>query len=219
MVQDDPLGDIRITNGLSDRLRAGVNIYQRIEQPDTGKLNLHIEEKLRVIPGAFERELPPGFTFSRKLYRDVHIDPTRNRPSSEALWRRLKNKGDFPRVNPFVDLTNLLSLTFQICFGLYDLEKIAGDITLTLGDDSDHYGGIGKDILHMKGKIVLKDSQGAFGNPSSDSSRTRVNSRTSRIMQVLFFHKQDPRADELTREASRAFHAFFHIGFSRSFLI
>ena len=216
MTQDNPRSDIHITNELSDRLRAGINVFQPIGNPDTRELGLHIQNELKAISERFREEMPPGFSFSRRLYRDFHIDPTKNRPSSEALWRRLKNKGDFPRVNPFVDLTNLLSLSFQICFGLYDLDKIRGDVRLILGGESDQYRGIGKDTLHMKGKIILADNLGAFGNPSSDSARTRVTGQTSGILQVLFFHQQDPEAEALTRNAARTFAGFFQIGEIRS---
>jgi len=216
MAQDNCLADIQITNQLPDRLRAGINIYQPIEIRDIPKLNRHIQHQLNTITETFRQELPSGYQFSRRLYRDFHIDPTKNRPSSEALWRRLKNKGNFPRVNPFVDLTNLLSLSFQICFGLYDLDKISGDIRLDLGTKSDQYRGIGKDVLHMEGKIILADHLGAFGNPSSDSSRTSVSGETSRILQILFFHRHDPESETLTQKAARTFSDFFQVGEIRS---
>lgn len=212
MDQDSPITDFQITNELSARVRAGINIFQDIAIPETRELDTHIQKELASIPRLFQKEPPPGYAFSRQLYRDFHIDPTKHRPSSEALWRRLKKKGDFPRVNPFVDLTNLLSLTFQICFGLYDLDRISGGIRLTLGTDSDHYRGIRKDVLRMGGRIILKDNLGAFGNPSSDSLRTAVSGDTKQILQVLFFHPLDPEAESHTRNASRAFDNFFRIG-------
>jgi DNA/RNA-binding domain of Phe-tRNA-synthetase-like protein len=150
------------------------------------------------------------------LYRELHIDPTKHRPSSEALWRRLKNKNDFPAVNPFVNLTNLLSLKFQICFGLYDLEKIKGNVNICVGQKADRFCGIRKDILNLEGKIVLKDSEGAFGNPSSDSLRTSVDVSTTRILQVLFFHPSDPDAIEITRSAFQTFKQFFPVSVSHS---
>jgi DNA/RNA-binding domain of Phe-tRNA-synthetase-like protein len=211
--------EIQITNQLSEKLLAGINLYGEITSTDRQKLETHIQREIISITKQYQEKMPPGYEFSRKLYREFHIDPTKNRPSSEALWRRLKNKGDFPRVNPYVDLTNLLSLSFQVCFGLYDLEKIEGDVRLCLGTDSDQFQGIGKDILHMKGKITLKDSLGAFGNPSSDSLRTSVDPSATRIMQILFFHKQDPAAETLTRKAAQTFSDFFQIRAVQSSLI
>ncbi len=213
------MNEIQITNQLSGKLSAGINLYRDIKNPDPQKLEIHIQNELSSIIKKYRENMPSGYNFSRKLYREFHIDPTKNRPSSEALWRRLKNKGNFPRVNPFVDLTNLLSLKFQICFGLYDMEKIEGKISLILGTDRDQYQGIRKDILHMKGKITLIDSEGAFGNPSSDSLRACVNASTSNIMQVLFFHKQDPDASKLIQETIATFKKFFQIRDIQSDLI
>jgi DNA/RNA-binding domain of Phe-tRNA-synthetase-like protein len=191
----------RLTNGLSEKLRLGINIYPEISCNSSQTLARYIDTRLETLLNAYREKLPPGFDYSRKLYREFHVDPTKHRPSSEALWRRLKNKGDFPRVNPFVDLTNLLSLKHQICFGLYDLSKVNGDIAIVLGNDDDLFQGIRKDLLHMKGKIIVKDSEGAFGNPSSDSLRTCVDADTRNILQVLFFHRDDADASRVTRQA------------------
>lgn len=198
-----------ITNSLSPRLALGINWYQGIRIIDRPGLDRFIEHELPVIRQNHLSRLPPGFEFSRRLYRQFHIDPTKNRPSSEALWRRLKNKGDFPQVNPFVNLTNLLSLRFQICFGLYDLDKVKGDILVELGQAEDRFQGIRKDILHMEGKVVVKDREGAFGNPSSDSLRTCVDDTTTRILQILFFHPEDPDIAEITRLSSETFQKYF----------
>lgn len=190
-----------ITNKLSDRLKVGINIYRGIQPANPGVLASFINQEIAKIKESYLKELPPGFSFSRKLYRAFHIDPTKTRPSSEALWRRLKNKDDFPSVNPFVDLTNLLSLKFQICFGLYDIDRLDGDITIDVGAETDFYEGIRKDTIHLKGKIALKDHLGPFGNPSADSPRTAVTETAANILQVLFFHPHDPDAQALTKQA------------------
>lgn len=208
-----------ITNSLPEKLSAGINIYQDIRIKEKKELDDFIKGDLSAILENHLKELPAGFDFSRKLYRQFQIDPTKYRPSSEALWRRLKNKNDFPDVNPYVNLTNLLSLKFQICFGLYDISKIKGKIIITIGEENDQFQGIRKDILHMKGKIVLKDDEGPFGNPSSDSLRTCVEPSTTQILQVLFFHKQDPEAAEFTQKALETFQHFFHQSDSKSCLL
>ena len=207
---------LAIKNKLVDRLKVGVNIYRGIQLTDPGALAAFIDDEIKKIKESHLRELPPGFAFSRQLYRDFHIDPTKTRPSSEALWRRLKNKDDFPRVNPFVDLTNLLSLKFQVCFGLYDTDRLDSDITIDVGNESDFYEGIRKDTIHLEGKIVLKDHHGPFGNPSADSPRTAVTETTTNILQTLFLHPLDPQAHDLIKEASNTFKNFFKISTTAS---
>ena len=56
----------------------------------------------------------------RSMYKAVGIDPTRTRPSSEALLRRVKRGDSLPRINRIVDLVNWTSLETQLPFGAYD---------------------------------------------------------------------------------------------------
>ena len=211
--------EFEITNILSEKLLTGINIYQEIQIKKKQRLNNFIKEELSSILENHLKKMPASFDLSRKLYREFHIDPTKYRPSSEALWRRLKNKGDFPNINSYVNITNLLSLKFQICFGLYDITKIKGNIVIDIGNEADEFQGIRKDLLHLKGKIVLKDSEGAFGNPSSDSLRTCVDTSTTHILQILFFHIEDPDATDTTRKAFNTFKEFFEVHFSKSYLL
>jgi len=174
---------------------------------------------LQAIARSHQPALPPGFAFSRRLYRSFGIDPTKHRPSSEALWRRLRDRGDFPAVHPLVDLTNLLSLAHQVCYGLYDLERVHGPVAVTLGEAGDRYPGIRKDVLDLCGKIVLRDDRGAFGNPSADSLRACVDEASRDVLQVLFFHPDDPRQPEVLAATRAAFKEFFTMTESRSFII
>ncbi|MBN2398795.1 MAG: hypothetical protein JXI33_00480 [Candidatus Aminicenantes bacterium] len=208
-----------IQNSLPGKLNPGVNVFFGITECQTERLEAFIERQLDMLGKAHARSLPPGFAASRQLFKSLGIDPTRHRPSAEALWRRLRDKNEFPRVNPLVDLTNLLSLKYQISFGLYDLDCIQGPVRITLGNENDHYLGIGKDRLNFIGKIVLRDSSGAFGNPSADSLRTRVHEKSTHIIQVLFFHAQDGLKETILSESLSCFESFFILGKTFSFLL
>ncbi len=110
----------------------------------------------------------------RTMYKRVGLDPTRRRPSSEALLRRVRKGDSLPRINSMVDVCNWCSLEFQLPYGLYDAAQIDGDIVLRLGREGESYAGIRKDDVHVAGRITLADSNGPFGNPTSDSARTMV---------------------------------------------
>ena len=209
----------KITNLLAGNLTLGINFYRNIKLISEQQLKDYISEQCSSILESHTEQIPESFGFSRKLYRSFHVDPTKHRPSSEALWRRLKNKSDFPEVNPFVDLTNLLSLKFQICYGLYDTDKIEGPIEVTIGDEYDAFQGIRKDMLNLKGKIVLKDLKGPFGNPSSDSLRTCTEDSTRNILQVLFFHPEDPQIDDVNDKTHETFNRFFEADSAGKYLI
>lgn len=208
-----------IRNLLPGRLSAGVIVYRGVSPRPAPSLPAHIAGQLERIRRSHAATPPPGFDFSRRLYRAFGIDPTKQRPSAEALWRRLRGHGDFPAVHPLVDLTNLLSLTHQVCYGLYDLERIHGPVTATLGEAGDRYPGIRKDVLDLSGRIVLRDDRGAFGNPSADSLRACVDEASRDILQVLFFHPEDPRQQAVLAATLAAFHEFFTMTENRSFII
>lgn len=122
----------------------------------------------------------------RAMYRRVGIDPTKTRPSSEALLRRVTKGDALPRINSMVDVCNWCSLEFQLPYGLYDAAHIEGDVELRLGRDGESYPGIRKDDVHVAGRITLADRIGPFGNPTSDSARTMVTTSTTKALLVVF---------------------------------
>ena len=122
----------------------------------------------------------------RTMYRRVGLDPTKTRPSSEALLRRVRKGDTLPRINSMVDVCNWCSLEFQLPYGLYDASRIEGDVALRLGADGESYAGIRKDDVHVGGRITLADQRGPFGNPTSDSARTMVTTATTRALLVVF---------------------------------
>ena len=131
----------------------------------------------------------PGLASARELYRSFGVDPTRTRPSSEALLRRVLKGKPYPKISNAVDFCNLCSLRFLLPLGLYDVDQIQGKVTLRRGRPGESYPGIRKDEVHVKGRMVLADELGPFGNPSSDSFRTAVTEDTRSIWMVIFAPK------------------------------
>jgi DNA/RNA-binding domain of Phe-tRNA-synthetase-like protein len=137
---------------------------------------------------------PLEITAVRTMYKRVGLDPTKTRPSSEALLRRVRKGDTLPRINSMVDVCNWCSLEFQLPYGLYDAAHIDGDIELRIGLDDESYSGIRKDVVHVGGRIALADRVGPFGNPTSDSARTMVTPATTRALLVVFAPREvDPR--------------------------
>ena len=129
---------------------------------------------------------PADVTAVRAMYKRVGLDPTKTRPSSEALLRRVRKGDTLPRINSMVDVCNWCSLEFQLPYGLYDANTIAGDVELRLGRPGESYAGIRKDDVRVENRITLADRVGPFGNPTSDSSRTMVTTATTRGLLVVF---------------------------------
>ena len=131
----------------------------------------------------------------RAMYRRFGIDPTRTRPSSEALWRRVRSVLPWPRINTLVDACNACSLVTQLPFGLYDLDRVTGPIVLRRGGDGDEYAGIGKPVVHVGGRPALYDAAGPFGNPTSDSARAMITPDAARALLVVYAPRPVPVAD------------------------
>jgi DNA/RNA-binding domain of Phe-tRNA-synthetase-like protein len=155
-----------------------------------GAMVVEHEHRLDAPLAAAEAEVrmnpPPETIAVRTMYKRVGIDPTKTRPSSEALLRRVRKGDSLPRINSMVDVCNWCSFEFQLPYGLYDAGKIQGDVLLRIGRDGESYPGIRKDAVHVDGRIALIDTVGPFGNPTSDSARTMVTTATTRGLLVVF---------------------------------
>ncbi len=138
-------------------------------------------------------DVDPHLAATRSMYRRLGIDPTKTRPSSEALLRRVKKGDGLPRINTLVDICNWCSAEFQLPYGLYDRDELRGDVHLRVGQPGEEYPGIRKEIVHLEGRPTLADTTGAFGNPTSDSARSMVTSSTTRALVVVFVPREVPR--------------------------
>jgi DNA/RNA-binding domain of Phe-tRNA-synthetase-like protein len=128
----------------------------------------------------------PGVEDARGLYKALGIDPTKTRPSNEALLRRALKGEPLYRINTLVDALNLASLQSQLPFGLYDLAKVEPPVVLRRGVAGESYEGIRKGPVNVEGRPVLADARGPFGNPTSDSARTCITLDTTRALVVLY---------------------------------
>ncbi len=122
---------------------------------------------------------------ARALYNRFGMEPTRYRPSSEALLRRVLQGKDLYRINNAVDTCNLASLEFLLPIGMYDRGRLVGDVVLRTGRGGEGYPGIRKGQVNLDGRLGLFDQQGPFGSPTSDSDRTSVAAATTRILAVI----------------------------------
>jgi DNA/RNA-binding domain of Phe-tRNA-synthetase-like protein len=137
------------------------------------------EAKVRMSP-------PAESAAVRTMYKKVGIDPTKTRPSNEALLRRVRKGDPIPRINSAVDIVNWCSLEFQLPYGLYDASKISGPVTMRLGVEGERYAGIRKDDVNVGGRITVADELGAFGNPTSDSARTMVTPAATELLVIVY---------------------------------
>jgi DNA/RNA-binding domain of Phe-tRNA-synthetase-like protein len=122
----------------------------------------------------------------RAMFREWGMDPSKYRPSSEALLRRVVQGKGLYRVSNVVDIGNLGSLETGWPYGCYDRSKINLPIALRHGAVGEKYEGIGKQTWHLEGRPVLADSAGPFGSPISDSTRSMITESAKEIMIVIY---------------------------------
>jgi len=146
----------------------------------------HLDDTVRAIVAAAVAAPPAETQAVREMYRRIGLDPTKTRPSNEALLRRVRRGDAFPRVNALVDAVNLCSLELQLPYGVYDRRAIAGAIMLRLGRDGEAYAGIRKDTVHVGGRVTVADDEGPFGNPTSDSARAMVTPAVTEALIVVY---------------------------------
>ena len=127
-----------------------------------------------------------GIAATRKVYRACGKDPSRYRPASEALIRRMLHDKQLYQRDTLVDLVNLASIAFGYSIGGFDADKFEGDtLTLGVGKAGEPYEGIGRGNINIEGLPVYRDSLGGVGTPTSDNERTKMMSETSHLVVLI----------------------------------
>lgn len=128
----------------------------------------------------------PGIEATRRVYRACGKDPSRYRPSSEALIRRLLQGKDLYQINTLVDIVNLASIRFGYSIGGFDADKFIGDtLKLGVGREGEPYEGIGRGTINIAGLPVYRDAGGGVGTPTSDHERTKLSLSTTNILVLV----------------------------------
>lgn len=127
-----------------------------------------------------------GIEATRRVYRACGKDPSRYRPASEALIRRMLQGKDLYQIDTLVDLINLASMAFGYSIGGFDASKFKGDtLTLGVGREGEPYEGIGRGMINIAGLPVYRDAEGGVGTPTSDNERTKIDINTRHTLILI----------------------------------
>ncbi len=192
---------INITPEARDKIKLAV--FQASGITVTGTSDALEKELIEVTDKISRRYTKPAeatdiFAPARTLYRSIGLDPTKSRPSSEALIRRVIKKTGLYRINRVVDTCNLCSIDFALSIGLYDTEQVQWPVALRSGKTAEGYKGLGKDHVNVDGRWTLADQVGPFGNPSADSFRTRIQDSTRECTFVIYAPVSYPESELCT---------------------
>lgn len=123
---------------------------------------------------------------TRRVYKACGKDPSRYRPASEALIRRLLQGKELYQRDTLVDLVNLASIAFGYSIGGFDADKFVGDtLTLGVGREGEPYEGIGRGQINIEGLPVYRDAAGGVGTPTSDHERTKMTLETRHLLVLI----------------------------------
>lgn len=120
----------------------------------------------------------------RDFYWKIGIDPTKIRPSSEALVRRVL-RGAFPRINPVVDAGNIASAYTMVPIGIYDLDRVSLPLLLKLSAGGELFKPLGNHEEVLTPRVpILVDNRGLVVHiyPHRDSAETCVTDSTRKVL-------------------------------------
>ena len=139
----------------------------------------------------------PAIQATRMAYKKCGKDPSRYRPSSEALCRRLLRGISLYQIDTLVDLINLASIYSGHSIGGFDLDKIQGDkLVLGIGKAGEPYEGIGRGELNIEGMPVYRDEVGGVGTPTSDNERTKITPETTHLLAIMNAYSGEDGLDD-----------------------
>ena len=151
----------------------------------------------------------PVIAATREAYKRCGKDPSRYRPSAEALRRRLMRGLELYRIDTLVDLINLVSLRTGHSIGGFDADKIQGEqLELGIGKADESFEGIGRGPLNIEGLPVYRDALGGIGTPTSDHERTKMDVQTRHILAIINGYNGEEglqEAAEMTQDLLRKY--------------
>ena len=128
----------------------------------------------------------PSIAATRRVYKACGKDPSRYRPASEQLIRRMLQGKELYQIDTLVDLINLASIAYGYSIGGFDADKFVGDtLTLGVGREGEPYEGIGRGMLNIAGLPVYRDAEGGVGTPTSDHERTKMTLSTTHLVVLI----------------------------------
>ncbi|HBL30582.1 MAG TPA: hypothetical protein DD490_27420 [Acidobacteria bacterium] len=121
----------------------------------------------------------------RKLFRAAGTDPTRYRPASEALLRRVLKGEDLPEIHPLVDVNNCLSVELAVPCCVATEGTFTPPLLFRAGLPGESYESL-RGPFNLEGKPLLLDAEGPLDTPITGGVRVKVTPETRRAWLVAY---------------------------------
>ena len=127
----------------------------------------------------------PTVAALRRLFRAAGCDPTRYRPASEALLRRLVKGNSLPEIHPLVDLNNCLSAELAVPCCVMVEGSFGERMTWRSGRQGESYESL-RGPFNLENKPVLFDEEGPLDTPVTGNVRVKVEPDTTAAWLVAY---------------------------------
>ena len=107
-----------------------------------------------------------------------------------------------------MDINNLISLETLYSVGTYDLDKVKGSITFTVGNKDERYEGIGRGSINLENLPVFEDEEGKFGSTTSDSVKAMITNDTTRILMNIIAFEEDKNLESYIQYSKKLLEKF-----------
>jgi len=117
----------------------------------------------------------------RDFYWKLDIDPTKTRPSGEALLRRVLNGNELPCISAVVDAYNLASMKTIVPTSGFDLDRLSPPFQVRFAVNGEVFAGIGMNEnmpLTEKMLVLTDERQVLCVYPYRDSDHTKITMQT-----------------------------------------
>ncbi|MDH3816176.1 MAG: phenylalanine--tRNA ligase beta subunit-related protein [Acidobacteriota bacterium] len=127
----------------------------------------------------------PPVVAMRKLFRAAGCDPTRYRPASEALLRRLVKGAELPPIHPLVDVNNCLSAELAVPCCVMKEGSLGTSLVFRPGAAGESYESL-RGPFNAEAKPLLVDEIGPIDTPITGSERVKVQKDTEKAWLVAY---------------------------------
>ena len=144
----------------------------------------------------------PPIAALRRLFRAAGCDPTRYRPSAEALLRRILTGEELPALHPLVDINNCLSVELAVPCCVMREDSFAPPLALRAGREGENYESL-RGPFNLAGKPLLCDASGPLDTPITGNDRVKVNADTDIAWLVAYLPDRTVSAEAASAALKR----------------
>jgi lysyl-tRNA synthetase class 2 len=174
-------------------LKLGIVVAKNINNKGSDEKIYHLLEEIEnLIKFDFTPEKlaeHPLISPWKAAYEEFGAKPSSYNCSVESLMKRILKGQSTPKINKAVDISNYLSLKYLVPLGINDLDKIEGNISLSISKGAETFTPLGEKTKEKpeKGEIIYKDAKKVLCRRWNwrDSDKTKVEETTKNVIYYI----------------------------------